>query len=77
MYYVLINHKLGRILVTGRREDLNLTNEDWVIEGEFKDWGKAYDYALKLANTLDYLLEWYFEEMIAYQKQNPSKLVIQ
>ena len=77
MYYVLTNHKLGRVLVTGKKEDLNLIKEGWVIEGQFKNWNEAYDYALKIANTFDYLLEWYFEEMITYQKQNLSKLVIQ
>ncbi|OYT27235.1 MAG: hypothetical protein B6V02_00210 [Thermoprotei archaeon ex4572_64] len=64
MYRIMINKRMGRVLVTGKESDLELTNRGWKVVKEFDKWRDAYEYARKVANKFDYILEWYLEEEI-------------
>ncbi|BDR93350.1 hypothetical protein [Vulcanisaeta souniana] len=61
-YKVFINRKMGRILVSGKSEDLSLIKEGWRIIYEDNDWKNAFEFARDYADKHDYVLEWYLEE---------------
>ncbi len=61
-YKVFINRKMGRVLVSGRSEDLALIGEGWRVIYEDDDWVSAFNYARDYADRHDYVLEWYLEE---------------
>lgn len=60
VYRVLINEREGRILVTGRDEDLRLIEEGWDLVFETFDWDEAFELAMEIAD--DKVVEWYYEE---------------
>ncbi len=62
MYCVLINEESGRVLVSGKAEDMKA--EAWRIDKCFGDWYEAYEYAVDLADACEYVLEWYVEEQM-------------
>jgi len=62
MYRVIIDKRLGRVLVSGKDEDLKLTEEGWDIVFSAKRWIEAYEYARQIADKHNYILEWYMEE---------------
>ncbi len=64
MYRIMINKRIGRVLVTGKESDLELISKGWKVIKEFEKWRDAYEYARKVADKLDYILEWYLEEEI-------------
>ncbi len=67
-YRVYVNHKEGRVLVSGRDEDLGLIEEGWRVEFESNNWRNAYEYARDIADATDYILEWYLEEEVEFYK---------
>ena len=62
MYRVLVNEKEGRILVTGKEEDLRLLEDGWDLVFESFDWDEAFDFAMDMAN--DEIIEWYYEDAV-------------
>jgi hypothetical protein len=62
MYRVLVNEKEGRILVTGKEEDLRLLEEGWDLVFESFDWDEAFDFAVDMAD--DEIIEWYYEDAV-------------
>ncbi|MCI4447063.1 MAG: hypothetical protein JHC20_04025 [Pyrobaculum sp.] len=62
MYRVLVNEKEGRILVTGKEEDLRLLEEGWDLVFESFDWDEAFDFAMDMAD--DEIIEWYYEDAV-------------
>jgi hypothetical protein len=62
MYRVLMNEKEGRILVTGKEEDLRLLEEGWDLVFESFDWDEAFDFAVDMAD--DEIIEWYYEDAV-------------
>jgi hypothetical protein len=62
VYRVLVNEKEGRILVTGKEEDLSLVEEGWDLVFESFDWDEAFDFAVDIAN--DEIIEWYYEDAV-------------
>ena len=57
-----MNEKEGRILVTGKEEDLRLLEEGWVLVFESFDWDEAFDFAVNMAD--DEIIEWYYEDAV-------------
>ena len=72
MFRVYINHIKGRVLISGRRTDIELTRQGWKVVYRTDTWKKAYNYARKLALKYDYILEWYLEEMITFSPEKVS-----
>ncbi len=72
MFRVYINHIKGRVLISGRRTDLELAKQGWKIIYKTDSWKKAYNYARKVALKYDYILEWYLEEMITFSEEKVS-----
>ncbi len=71
-----INHIKGRILISGRKDDLELVRQGWKVVYRTESWKKAYNYARKLANKYDYVLEWYLEEMLTFSSERiPTKIL--
>ncbi|MBP1449417.1 MAG: hypothetical protein JZD41_05345 [Thermoproteus sp.] len=70
MYWVLTTP--SRVLVTGRREDMRLLQLGWRIAGVFREWEEAYAEALRLAEELDAVLEWYIDEELAAAAQKAA-----
>ncbi len=62
MYCVLINEENSRVLVSGKAEDMKA--ESWRVDKCFGDWYEAYEHAVDLADTYEYVLEWYVEEQM-------------
>jgi hypothetical protein len=62
MYRVLVNEKEGRILVTGKEEDLRLLEEGWDLVFESFDWDEAFAFAVDMA--YDEIIEWYYEDAV-------------
>jgi hypothetical protein len=62
VYRVLVNEKEGRILVTGKEEDLRLLEEGWDLVFESFDWDEAFDFAVDMAD--DEIIEWYYEDAV-------------
>jgi hypothetical protein len=62
MYRVLMNEKEGRILVTGKEEDLRLLEDGWDLVFESFDWDEAFDFAMDMAD--DEIIEWYYEDAV-------------
>ncbi|MCC6031824.1 MAG: hypothetical protein LM566_02770 [Pyrobaculum sp.] len=62
MYRVLVNEKEGRILVTGKEEDLRLLEDGWDLVFESFDWDEAFDFAMDMAD--DEIIEWYYEDAV-------------
>lgn len=62
MYRVLVNEKKGRILVTGKEEDLRLLEDGWDLVFESFDWDEAFDFAMDMAD--DEIIEWYYEDAV-------------
>jgi hypothetical protein len=62
VYRVLVNEKEGRILVTGKEEDLRLLEEGWDLVFESFDWDEAFDFAVNMAD--DEIIEWYYEDAV-------------
>jgi hypothetical protein len=62
VYRVLVNEKEGRILVTGKEEDLRLLEEGWDLVFESFDWDEAFDFAMDMAD--DEIIEWYYEDAV-------------
>jgi hypothetical protein len=62
VYRVLVNEKEGRILVTGKEEDLRLLKEGWDLVFESFDWDEAFDFAVDMAD--DEIIEWYYEDAV-------------
>jgi hypothetical protein len=62
VYRVLVNEKEGRILVTGKEEDLRLLEDGWDLVFESFDWDEAFDFAMDMAN--DEIIEWYYEDAV-------------
>ncbi len=57
-----MNEKEGRILVTGKEEDLRLLEEGWDLVFESFDWDEAFDFAVDMAD--DEIIEWYYEDAV-------------
>jgi len=62
VYRVLVNEKEGRILVTGKEEDLRLLEDGWDLVFESFDWDEAFDFAMDMAD--DEIIEWYYEDAV-------------
>lgn len=62
VYRVLVNRKEGRILVTGKEEDLELLAKGWELLLESLDWEEAFEYALEIAG--DDIVEWYYDDAV-------------
>jgi hypothetical protein len=62
VYRVLVNEKKGRILVTGKEEDLRLLEDGWDLVFESFDWDEAFDFAMDMAD--DEIIEWYYEDAV-------------
>ncbi len=62
MYCVLVNEETGRVLVSGKEEDMGLSG--WHVDGCFEDWYDAYERAVDIADAREYMLEWYIEEQM-------------
>jgi hypothetical protein len=62
VYRVLVNEKEGRILVTGKEEDLRLLEDGWDLVFESFDWDEAFDFAVDMAD--DEIIEWYYEDAV-------------
>jgi hypothetical protein len=62
VYRVLVNEKEGRILVTGKEEDLRLLEDGWDLVFESFDWEEAFDFAMDMAD--DEIIEWYYEDAV-------------
>jgi hypothetical protein len=62
VYRVLVNEKEGRILVTGKEEDLRLLEDGWDLVFESFDWDEAFDFAMDMAD--DKIIEWYYEDAV-------------
>ncbi|WP_369689096.1 hypothetical protein [Vulcanisaeta thermophila] len=67
-YRVLVNGRLGRVLVSGKPEDLSLVEFGWRVVYQDKDWRKAFEFARDYADERDYVLEWYLEEESEYYR---------
>ncbi|MGC8972628.1 MAG: hypothetical protein ACP5KY_00305 [Thermoproteus sp.] len=63
MYWVLVDWKEGRVLVTGRPSDVDELR-DWDVAYEAESWDEAYQAALLIADEEDFVVEWYLEEEI-------------
>ncbi|MFB6470758.1 MAG: hypothetical protein TU36_005955 [Vulcanisaeta sp. AZ3] len=61
-FRVLVNRRMGRVLVSGKPEDLELIREGWRVIHEDSNWRGAFEYARSYADKHDYILEWYLEE---------------
>ncbi len=61
-YRIFVNHVKGRVLVSGKDEDLELLKEGWTLQGEYSSWREAYRMGRAIADKYDYILEWYLEE---------------
>ncbi len=72
MFRVYVNHIKGRVLISGRDEDRELIRQGWKVVYRTTSWRKAYEYARKLANKYDYILEWYLEEMLTFTTEKIS-----
>jgi hypothetical protein len=57
-----MNEKEGRILVTGKEEDLRLLEDGWDLVFESFDWDEAFDFAMDMAD--DKIIEWYYEDAV-------------
>jgi hypothetical protein len=57
-----MNEKEGRILVTGKEEDLRLLEDGWDLVFESFDWDEAFDFAMDMAD--DEIIEWYYEDAV-------------
>jgi len=62
VYRVLVNEKEGKILVTGKEEDLRLLEDGWYLVFESFDWDEAFDFAMGIAD--DEIIEWYYEDAV-------------
>ncbi len=67
MYWVLVNRKGGRVLVTGRPSDV-MELGDWEVVYKTERWDEAYEVALLIADDDDLILEWYLEDAVKRKK---------
>lgn len=75
MYWVLVDRRGGRVLVTGRPSDVDeLKDLGWDVEYEAERWDEAYEVALLLADEEDYVVEWYLEEEVGEKKRRLASL---
>ncbi|MEL9990051.1 MAG: hypothetical protein QXP98_03180 [Thermoproteus sp.] len=54
--------KGDRVLITGKKEDLSLMEQGWVLLGTYKKWERAFREALRLADLEELVVEWYLDE---------------
>lgn len=66
MYWVLVDRKGGRVLVTGRPSDVEELG--WEVVYETETWDEAYEAALLIADEEDLVLEWYLEDVVKRKK---------
>ncbi len=67
-FRIFVNHDKGRVLVSGKESDLELLYQGWELAGTYSTWKEAYKEGRKLADELDYVLEWYIEEELSDSK---------
>ncbi|GEM_PF-571294 len=72
-FRIFVNHDKGRVLVSGKENDLELLNQGWELAGTYSTWRDAYRAGRKLADKLDYVLEWYIEEELEDRKQRSNR----
>ncbi|MEZ0248891.1 MAG: hypothetical protein ABWJ97_06430 [Thermoproteus sp.] len=54
--------KGDRVLITGKKEDLSLIEQGWVLLGTYRKWERAFREALRLADSEELIVEWYLDE---------------